>query len=346
MDMKAAGLYGSRDVRPIEVPAPEPGPGEALVRMRAVGVCGSDVHYFVDGCIGQSRAPVPFVLGHEGAGEIAALGPGVEGPPVGTPVAIDPAIPCGRCEVCREGNANCCPNVRFPATPPKPGMLSQWFAHPAHLCFPLPDELNYEDGAMLEPLGVAIHAATLAKIRPGDTVAVLGGGPIGLLVLQMALGCGVGAVYLSEPIAERRALARELGATAVCDPEAEDPEAWLAGRTDGRGVDVAIEAAWGGEAVDQAVGMARHAGRVVVVGIPRDDRTAFTASTARRKGLTMLVSRRMKEDVYGRAVALLRRNVVDVRRLITHRFPLERAAEAFALVASLQDGVVKAMVEI
>jgi L-iditol 2-dehydrogenase len=161
----------------------------------------------------------------------------------------------------------------------------------------------------------------------------------------VALCSGATAVYLSEPIPERRALAEELGASAVCDPGAGDPADWLLEQTDGRGVDVAIEAAWAGEAVGQAVQMARHAGKVVLVGIPRDDHVTFPASVSRRKGLTILMSRRMKH-VYPRAIALVERGLVDVRRLITHCFPLERAAEGFELVASLQDGVVKAMIEV
>jgi len=343
--MKAIRLYAPRDMRLEDIPSPEPGPGEVLIRVRAVGICGSDVHYYVDGHIGDTRPSFPFVLGHEFAGEIAALGPGVEGLPVGTRVAVDPAIPCGHCEVCLEGNPNCCPDVRFPATPPVPGVLSEWYVHPAHLCTPLPDALDFSDGVMLEPLGIVIHALTLAKIRPGDTVAVLGAGPIGLLILQLALNSGTSAVYLTEPVAARRALAAELGATAVYDPGAGNPAEWLLEQTNGRGVDVAIEAAWGEEAVGQAVQMARHAGRVVLVGIPRRDSVTFSASVSRRKGLTILASRRAKH-VYPRAIALVERGVVDVRTLVTHRFPLERAAEAFELVASLQDGVVKAIIEV
>ena len=343
--MKTMRLVAPRNMRLEDVPAPEPGPGEVLVRIRAVGVCGSDVHYYLDGRIGDTLAPFPFVMGHECAGEIAALGPGVQAPPVGTPVAVDPAIPCGHCEVCLEGNPNCCPHVRFMASPPVPGGLSEYYVHPADLCIPLPDPLDFAGGAMLEPLGVAIHALMLAKVRPGDTVAVLGGGPIGLLVLQVALAAGAGQVYLSEPLPERRALAANLGARAVCDPRAQDPIAWLDEQTHGRGVDAAIEAAWGGEAVGQAVHVARYAGRVVNVGIPREDTIAFPAHVARRKGLTLLVARRARH-VYPRAIALLQRGVVDVRTLISHRFPLERAAEAFELVATLQDGVVKAMIEV
>jgi L-iditol 2-dehydrogenase len=328
-----------------EIPKPEPGPGQVLLRIRAVGVCGSGVHYYLDGHIGSEAPEFPFTMGHECAGEVVALGAGVVGPPVGTRVAVDPAMPCERCEVCLEGNPNCCPNVRFVSSPPIQGFLSEWYAHPARCCIPLPDTLDFADGAMLEPLGVGIHAMMLAKLKPADTVAVLGAGPIGLLLLQLALRSGASAVYVTEPVSERRVLAAELGATAVCDPGAEVPTDWLLEQTGGRGVDVAIEAAWGDEAVDQAVRMARHAGKVVLVGIPREDTVTFTAGTARRKGLTILVSRRA-QHVYPRAIGLVEQGLIDVRTLVTHRFPLRRAAEAYELVASVQDGVVKAMIEI
>jgi L-iditol 2-dehydrogenase len=198
---------------------------------------------------------------------------------------------------------------------------------------------------MLEPLGVVVHALTLAKIRPGDTVAVLGGGPIGLMMLQVALASATGAVYLSEPIAERRAIAERLGASAVCDPTTDDPVDWLIAETGGRGVDIVIEAAWGAEAVGHAVQMARPAGKVILVGIPREDVVTFPAGAARRKGLSILMSRRMKL-VYPRAISLVARGVVDLAPYLTHRFPLERGSEAFALVASFSDGVVKAMIDL
>ena len=342
--MRAVRLHGSRDMRLGQVADPTPGPGDALIRVRAVGVCGSNVHFYLDGRIGDAVAPIPFTLGHEFSGEIVELGRGADGPPVGTRVAVDPAIPCGSCGACREGNPNCCPDVRFAATPPVEGALSELYVHPAHLCVPLPEGMTHAEGALLEPLGVAIHATALAKVAPGGSVAVLGAGPIGLLVEQLALR-SAGAVYVCDPIPERRAFAGRLGASAVCDPGAEDPTEWLLDRTDGLGVDVVVEAAWGAEAVDVAMRMARPAGRVVLVGIPREDVCSFTAGEARRKGLTIRMSRRMKA-VYPQAIALIERGSVDLRSLITHRFVLEEAGTAFDLVASLGDGVCKAMIEI
>ena len=343
--MKAIRLHGPRDMRLDEIETPTSGPGEALIRVRTVGVCGSDVHFYKDGSMNGTSLVYPFILGHEFAGEIAALGPGTVGPAVGTRVAVDPAIPCGECETCLEGNVNCCPDVRFPASPPIQGILSEFVVHPAHLCEPLPDSLNFADGAMLEPLGVTIHALSLARIKPGGTVAVLGAGPIGLLSIQLAFELGAHSVYTSEPIEARRAMATSAGATAVCDPTTADPVAWLHEQTAGRGVDVVIEAAWGEETVAHAMAMAKPAGRVVLVGISARGITSFPAAPARRKGLTIIVSRRM-QAVYPRAIALVKQGIIDVRSLVTHRFPLERTAYAFSLVASLSDGVGKAMIEL
>lgn len=343
--MKAARLHGPGDLRLEEIPSSEPQVGEVLIRVRAVGICGSDVHYYQDGGIGDRRVTEPHVLGHEFAGQVVGLGPGVGGPPVGTRVAVDPAIPCGRCEFCLEGNPNVCPQILFLSTPPTGGSLCEFVAHPASLVFPLPEGLDFADGAMLEPLGVAIHSVDLGKLRPGDTVAVLGSGPIGLLILQVARLGGARTVYATDLIPERLALAERLGASGVLQAEEADPVAWVDELTAGRGVDVVFEAAWAAETVAQAMVMARPGGRVVIAGIPSEDRLTFPASVARRKGLTIKLVRRMKHT-YPRATALVQQGLVDVRSLITHRFPLAAAREAFELVAARADGVIKALVEL
>ncbi|MBC8448140.1 MAG: NAD(P)-dependent alcohol dehydrogenase [Chloroflexi bacterium] len=343
--MKSARLYGPRDIRVEEVPRPDPRAGEVLIRVRAVGICGSDVHYFQDGGIGDKRVTEPHELGHEFAGEIVALGPGVAGPPVGTPVAVEPAISCGHCEFCLAGHPNLCPDVLFVSTPPTRGSLAEYIAHPVQLVFPLPEELDFVDGAMLEPLGVAIHSVNLAKLRPGDTAAVLGSGPIGLLTLQVARLGGARRVYATDLVPERLAMAGRLGADGVCQADAADPVAWIEELTGGRGVDVVFEAAWAAETVTQAVAMARPGGRVVVAGIPSAaDALSFPAGTARRKGLTIKLVRRMKHT-YPRATALVEQRLVDVRSLVTHRFPLAEAAAAFELAEARADGVIKALVE-
>jgi L-iditol 2-dehydrogenase len=260
-------------------------------------------------------------------------------------VAVEPAIACGRCEFCLEGNPNLCSHIVFVSTPPRAGSLAEYMAHPAELAFPMPDALDFADGAMLEPLGVAIHTVNLAKLRVGDTVAILGSGPIGLLVLEVARLNGASVAYVTDLSAERLAMAERLGASAVFLAGEADPVGWIEESTHGRGVDVVFEAAWAAETVEQAVTMVKPGGRVVIAGIPSaTDEIAFPASIARRKGLTIKMVRRMKHT-YPRAMALVQRGQVDVRSLITHRFPLEATEEAFQLVESRADGVIKALIE-
>jgi len=328
------------------VPCPEPVEGELLIRVRAVGVCGSDVHYFHDGGIGITKVTEPHELGHEFSGVVAALGPGVDGPPVGTRVAVEPAIHCGHCEFCLEGHPNICPQVQFVSTPPLGGSLVEYLAHPAELVFPMPDAMDFADGAMLEPLGVAIHTVNLARLRPGDTVAILGSGPIGLLTLEVARLSGAAKAYATDLEPERLAAAQRLGASAVFQADGADPVAWISELTQGRGVDVVFEAAWAAETVGQAVAMVKPGGRVVIGGIPSGaDAITYPASTARRKGLTIKMVRRMKHT-YPRSISLVQDGLVDVQSLITHRFPLEAASEAFELVDARADGVIKALIEV
>lgn len=343
--MKAARLYGPGDLRIDDIPMPEPGAGEVLLQVLAVGVCGSGVHYFLDGGIGEEKVEEPFVIGHEFSARVVALGPGVEGPPVGTRVAVEPAIPCGHCEFCQEGNPNLCENLLFCSTPPTPGALREYMAHPAHLCFPLPDQVDDAAGAMLEPLGIALHAVSLAKLHPGDTAAILGCGPIGLLTMQVARISGARAVYMTDLVPERLAMAARLGATATFKADEGDPVAWVMEQTDGRGVDVAFEAAWAAETVSQVAQMARRGGKLVMIGIPREDEAVFPAHAVRRKGLTIKYVRRMKHT-YPRAIPMVRDGLIDVHSLITHRFPLARAPEAYQLVASYKEGVIKAVIEV
>jgi L-iditol 2-dehydrogenase len=217
--------------------------------------------------------------------------------------------------------------------------------HPADLCFPLPDSIDDIEGAVLEPIGIALHSVRMAKLRPGDTVAILGSGPIGLLCLQVALVSGARAAYVTDVVPERLAMAAELRATDTFRADQGNPVNWIMERTGGRGVDVAFETAWAEETVGQAVQMARRGGKVMLVGIPREDEAIYPAHNARRKGLTIKYVRRMKHT-YPRAIAMVRDGLLDARTVVTHRFPLERAREAYDLVASYKDGVVKAVIEI
>jgi L-iditol 2-dehydrogenase len=338
-------VHGPRDLRLAEWPVPEPGPGEVLVRVKACGICGSDTHSYVHGEIGGIQIATPLVLGHELSGVVEALGPGVSGPAVGTPVAVDPAMPCGRCEFCLEGDPHVCPENRFFGNWPWHGGFREYLAHPADLLFPLPEGLSFVEGAILEPLGIAMYVAELAGIRLGDRVAVLGSGSIGLLTIDMARLSGAAEILATDLVDERLDAARRLGAAAAWHAARDDVVARIMDRTQGRGVDVAIEAAGAPEAVEQAVEVARPGGTVVLVGIPEEDRITFRASTARRKGLTIKYDRRMKHT-YPRCIALAQAGRVNLQSVVTHFFPLERLQEALELVIARADGVLKAVIEI
>lgn len=343
--MRAMLAHGPRDVRLGEVPRPEPGPGEVLVRVKACGICGSDIHSYEYGEIGGTAIEEPLVLGHEPAGVIEALGPGVEGPAVGTPVAVDPATPCGRCEFCLEGHPNVCRQIEFYGNYPWHGAFREYLTRPADLVFPLPEGMGFDEGAVLEPLGIALYVAELGDIRLGDRVAILGSGPIGLLTLQMVRLSGAAEIFATDLVDERLEAAIRLGADEAWNAEGENVVAAIMDRTGGRGVDVAIEAAGAPEAVEQAMEVARPGGTVILVGIPADDRISFKASTVRRKGLTIKYDRRMKH-AYPRCIALAQAGLVDLKALATHHFPLERLADAFELVSKRKDGVLKAIIEV
>jgi L-iditol 2-dehydrogenase len=320
--MRAARLHGVGDVRVADEERPAVGPGESLVRVTAVGLCGSDLHWFTQGGIGDAQLTRPLVLGHEFAGVV------VGGPADGRRVAVDPARPCGTCEQCLDGNRNLCPTVGFAGHGANDGGLREYVAWPTELLHAVPDGLTDADAAMLEPLGVALHAHDLGKPRVGAVVAVIGCGPIGLCLIQLARAGGAIQVVAVEPLAHRRAAAVAMGADVVLDPGADDIDATLLAVTGGRGADVAFEVAGTDSGVGLAVGIARPGARVVLVGIPDRDSTSFPASVARRKGLTIKLSRRMKE-VYPRTTLLVSQGRIDVAQIVTHTFPLERAGEAF-----------------
>jgi L-iditol 2-dehydrogenase len=331
--MKALRLHASGDLHLQDEPMPLPGIGESLVRVNAVGICGSDLHWFSEGEIGDAKLERPLVLGHEFAGETED----------GQRVAIDPAIPCGRCEFCQHGNPNLCSSLIFAGHGRHDGALREWMAWSKKSLFPIPDSLSFADAAMLEPLGVAIHTVDLGKLKAGMTVGVFGSGPIGLLIIQVARAMGATNILATDKLVHRVEAAKAFGAShAFLAGNGQELEQVRAA-TNERGVDVAFEAAGTQDAVDAAFAAVVPGGKVVLAGIPDDDQTWFSASTARRKGLTIKLVRRMKHT-YPRAIDLVSKGLVDVRSLVTHRFPLDQADEAFR-VAERREGL-KIVIEV
>ncbi len=337
--MKVLRLHAPRDLRLHEEALPVHAPGEALVRLSAVAVCGSDLHWFAEGGIGTAHLEEgrPVLLGHEMAGVVAS------GPRKGQRVAIDPAINCGECEFCLEGNPNFCSALKFAGDGHFDGGYCEYVTWPERCLFPLPDVLSAAEGALLEPLGIALHSVDLGHLRAGMRVGVFGCGPIGLMIVQLARLSGAVQIIATDRLTHRAEAARRLGASDVLlsDHGRENEAVWQAAGK--RGVDVAFEVAGENDAVETAVAATKHGGKVILVGIPADDRTTFTASTARRKGLTLKLVRRMK-NTYPRALALVEKGLVELGSLVTSRYPLEQAAQAFA-EAETREGI-KVVVEI
>ena len=333
-EMRAVRLHGVRDLRVETAPKPERAEGEVLLKVRAVGVCGSDLHYYTEGGIGTARTTEPFILGHEFAAEV------VEGGdlPPGTLVAVDPNRPCGACEWCREGHPNLCPNVEFAGVPPYQGALAEYITARPEELVALPEGFDAATAALLEPLGIAVHALDLAHIKPMASVAVLGAGPIGLLIVQVARLCGAGQLIVVEPLGYRRDLAVELGADVAVASHEE-----IRALTDGRGVDVVLEATTSPLGPQGAAEAVRIGGKLVLVGIPDGDAFTLNASLVRRKGLTIKLSRRMGH-VYERAIQMVQRGQVDLKALMSHTLGLEGVPEVFAMHADYRDGVIKSVV--
>jgi L-iditol 2-dehydrogenase len=322
--MKTLRLHAIHDLRLHEDPQPDAKSGESLIEVTAVGICGSDLHWVVDGTTGDAVIDQPIILGHEFAGVVQ------EGELQRQLVAVDPAIACERCEFCREGNPNLCPEVIFAGQAPYDGGFQEVIAWPREYLYPLPDTFSAEDGAMLEPLGVAIYMVDLGKIRPGMTVGIYGCGPIGLLTLQMARLAGARRIMATDLYSHRLEAARGLGADEVFVASQGAEQAEIMAVTRNRGVDVAFETAGENDAVETAVETCKIGGHVVLCGIPSDNRTSFNASTARRKGLTIKMVRRMKHT-YARAIDLVASGQVDVRSIVSHRFPLDEFEQAFEI---------------
>ncbi len=307
--------------------------------MEAVAICGSDLHIYKTGISGGEPLAEPMIPGHE----VCAVVDGGDTPlPAGTRVAVEPAIPCMRCEWCVRGDHNLCPNHTFLGLPGWPGAMRERLVHPSHLIESVPESMPVGVVPLLEPLAIAVHTADMARARIGQTVAVVGLGAIGLMVLQMMARSGC-RVIACDPVAERVALARQFEPESVIHASGQDAVGQIMQQTHGRGVDIAIEVAGPNEAVRAATEMAAPGARVVVIGIQPDDEIGFRAATARRKGLTLVMLRRSRNTLR-RAIELYRTGQVRIDPLATHEFPLEEAAKAFEQAATYANGSIRTVV--
>jgi L-iditol 2-dehydrogenase len=331
--MKVLRLHGVGDIRMHSEQFPEPGPGEVIIRISSVGICGSDLHWFGEAGIGDAQLSRPLILGHEFSGVVEDTRSVLDG----QRVAVDPAIACQECAYCLDGNPNFCEQLHFAGHGEDDGALREYLAWPERNLHQLPDMIRNDEGALLEPLGVALHAVDLGKIQPGDTVGVFGVGPIGLMIVQLAGLAGAGDILVTDRLQHRLEAALSMGASQgfLVKDDWDRREMWSA--TGKGGVRAAFEVAGDNQAVETAVEAAKPGGRVILVGIPTDDWTAFSASTARRKGLTIKLSRRMK-FTYPHAIQLVRDGLIDVGTMITSCYAMSDYKQAFQ-VAERREGL-------
>ena len=344
-EMKALRLHKPYDLQLHDEVVPVPNSGEVLIQVKSVGVCASDLHYYREGRIGDQVITSPHILGHEFSGVVAGLGKGVTGIKVGARVAVEPAKPCGVCEICREGLINVCPKVEFFGTPPFQGALREYLTWPANLVMPVPDSMSFDEAAMIEPLAIGVYAVELSGLKGGETVVILGAGAIGLSCLQAAKIAGAGKTVVVEPVPERRELAKKLGADIALDSRMLNVQQVVTDLIGKYGADITFEAAGDFLAVKQTVCFARPVGTIVIVGIPDEDIYAFDASIARRKELTVKFCRRSRATAE-KSIELVEEKKADVKSYATHVFPLERAAEAFELAYEKKDGVIRAVIRL
>ncbi len=338
--MHAAFLHGIGDIRISQIPLPQPQQDELLLKVRAVGICGSDLHCYVEGSTDGSGWGAPLILGHEIAAEVVDDGGSAAGLRAGCLVAVDPGRSCGHCEWCRRGHANLCPHILFSGSAPDiHGALCEYITAPVANLYPVPAGFSAADTAILELLGVAVHTLDLAAVKPGETVLVLGSGPLGILLVQLSRYLGAASTFAVDPLDYRCAVARAAGADEA-GPSHDDVTAW----TDGRGVDVVLEATDSASAMQHAAESVRIGGRLILAGIPDSDVVSVGASLMRRKGLTVKAVRRMAPGVYPRAIELVSSGAVDLQPLATHTFSLQQTAEAFELQANHRDGVIKSVI--
>lgn len=344
--MKVAYFTGLRQLEIRNAPEPKlDRPDAVLLRIDRVGVCGSDVHYYLSGRIGDQVVEYPATVGHECAGTVMEVGPAVERVKPGDRVAVDPAIVCGECDQCRAGRPNTCRRLKFMGCPAEaPGAVAEYRVLPAENCFPVPEAVTLEQAVLVEPLSVGVHAVRLGGLASDMHIAVLGAGPIGLGVLLCAKATGPCKVYMTDLLDERLEVARRCGADWTGSARGDDATAAIA-RQEPRGLDLVFECSGDPACIDRAQRLLTPGGVLVIVGIPPTEQVSFDPHIMRRMELTFKNVRRQIGCV-APVIEMMGAGRIDTGPLLTHSFPLAQIRDAFELVAGYRDGVIKAVIDL
>jgi L-iditol 2-dehydrogenase len=344
--MKAAVLTGIRQMEIIDVSKPViKNDTDVLLKIAVVGVCGSDVHYYLTGRIGSQVVQYPYLVGHECSAIVEAIGRKVKHVKPGDEVAVEPAVSCHKCPQCKMGRENTCLNLKFLGTPGEGnGCLCEYIVMPEECCLPAKGGLTLEQAAICEPFAIGVYTIKQSHLSRGAKIAILGAGPIGLSCLVAAKIDGAGTVYTTDKLDYRVAFAKKAGATWAGNPDREDIVKAILQR-EPNGVDITCECAGQQETLDQAVELLRPGGTLMLVGIPEFDRVSFLIDQIRRKEITIINIRRQNRTAE-LAIKLVASGKAKIDSFATHRFKLEQAKDAFDLVADYRNGVIKAMIEL
>jgi len=339
---RAAVLRKINDLALESRPMPSPKPHEVVVAMKSVGICGSDVHYWVEGRIGDFILNSPMVVGHESAGQVVEVGTAVKHLKAGDRVTLEPGVPCKSCHYCKVGRYNLCLDIQFMATPPVDGSIANFITHDAAFCYKLEDHVTYEEGAMCEPLSVGIHACNRANVQIGHRVLVMGAGPIGLVAMFAAKAAGATKVTVVDLKEDRLAMAKTLGADGTILATANVMEELE--KQDLGPIDITIECSGAQPAIKTAVRATRSGGVVVLVGVGSKEITLPLVDAAVREVDIRGVFR--YANCYLKALALITSGKIDVKPLITHRFSMDEVVKAFEVSRDMRDGAIKVMINI
>lgn len=342
--MKAMILTGLMKMEIIEKPAPEiKNPGDVLVKMKSVGICGSDIHYYKEGRIGSQVVKYPFTLGHEGSGIVEKIGKAVKNVRPGDRIAIDPSMPCFSCDQCKMGRFHTCRNILFLGCPGQAeGCMSEYIVIPSSSCFPLNKNISLDQAALSEPLSVGLYATRLSVPLKNARVAILGSGPIGVSVMLSAVHYGADRVYMTDLLDERLLLASEMGAHWTGNPDKEDVVSEILERETLQ-LDAVFECCGKQEAMDQAIRLLKPGGKFVIVGVPAFDNWILGTDEMRKKELCIQNVRRQNKSLES-TLELISDGGIRPDKMQTHTFGFEQIREAFDLVAGYKDGVMKAMI--
>lgn len=341
--MKAAILDKPFSIGVMDVDIPDVKSDEALIKVYCIGICGSDVHYYEHGKIGRYEVKEPIILGHEVAGDVVKIGNQVTNVAVGDRVAVEPGITCGKCDSCKSGRYNLCPDVVFMATPPVNGAWAEYVTVRSDFLFQLPEKMSYEEGALLEPLSVGIHAMNRGKANPSDKIFVIGLGPIGLLTIQAAKMFGITEIIASDVVPYRRELALKMGVKGVIDPINEQVQDKLHEMTDEKGIDLIVETSGNGQVITDSVKQVKRGGRIVMVGLPTLPEVPFDISHVIDSEIDVKGVFRYA-NTYPAAIQTLSHSNIDIEQIITHKFALEDIKEAVEIARTQKDTSIKVMI--